>query len=185
GPRDAVQPMLACCKTFEIGLSALPAKSCCTLRSAASRMAESGILTGTTTKEVRDTGGSGGNLTIAGPATGAPGDSQSMIFRLMKNDPTITPSAIPTILSRCRCIVPPVDQADILPRGRHRRQCGDPDVPFRGAATSSKVRQSQSHTRVIICCAYNDLSARNRRGPFYFLRVGKRGTNLPTWSRIA
>src|SRR5579871_3029175 len=82
GPREAVQPMSAFCRTCAAGLSALPEKVFCALRSAASRIADSEMTTGATTKEVRATGGSGAGSAMTGPLTAPDGDSQSIAFRL-------------------------------------------------------------------------------------------------------
>src|SRR5215471_9394055 len=108
GPREAVQPMSAFCRSCDTGLSALPLKLVCALRSAASRIADSAIETGATTKELREAGGSGGGSVMTGAWIAPPGDSQSIAFRLTRKEIATTPSAIPTVLSRLsRCILPP------------------------------------------------------------------------------
>ena len=97
GPREAVQPMSAFCRSCDTGLSALPAKLRGAARSAASRMAASEIATGAITNELRGAGGSGGNwASCRRLRAGRAGDSQSMAFRLMKNETatTATPSRI-------------------------------------------------------------------------------------------
>ena len=110
GPREAVQPISAFCRICDIGLSALPAKWRGAPRSAASRMALSAIATGAMMLELRDAGGSGGNSTSTGAMTAARGHSQSMVFRLTKNE--IVTIAIPSgIVLRfsVRRIVPRTD----------------------------------------------------------------------------
>jgi hypothetical protein len=104
GPRDAVQPMSAFCRICATGLSALPAKVRGAPRSAASRSAVSVITIGATMLELRGAAGSGGNSTSTGAGTVLRGDSQSMAFRLTKNETatTATPSRIVF-----RRIVPP------------------------------------------------------------------------------
>ncbi len=96
GPRVAVQPMSASCSSCDTGLSALPAKFFGAARSAASRMAVSEIEIGAITTELRGAGGSGGNCASCGAASFARGDSQSIAFRLTKNETatTTTPSRI-------------------------------------------------------------------------------------------
>ena len=58
--------------------------------------------------ELRETGGNGGNWTSTGALLLACGHSQSMAFRLARNEPAITTPAISIVL---RCIggriVPP------------------------------------------------------------------------------
>ena len=61
GPREAVQPMSAFCSTCDTGLSALPEKLRGAPRSAASRIAVMGMVTGARITELRGAGGSGGN----------------------------------------------------------------------------------------------------------------------------
>ena len=99
--------MSAFCKTCETGLSALPWNVFGVPRSAASRIADSAIATGAITREARGAGGSGGNST----STGAPpprGDSQSIAFRLTKNETATTAIAIRIVLrSILNGIVPP------------------------------------------------------------------------------
>ena len=57
---------------------------------------------------MRGAGGSGGNSTSTGAAPVPRGHSQSMIFRLTKNETTITAIAGRIVLSRIACrIVPP------------------------------------------------------------------------------
>jgi hypothetical protein len=90
GPRDAVQPMSAFCKICDTGLLAFPAKSRGAPRSAASRMAVSAIVTGARMIELRDAGGSGGSSTSTGAGTAPRGDSQSIAFKLTKNETPIT-----------------------------------------------------------------------------------------------
>ena len=63
-------------------------------RSAASRIADSAIVTGATTRELRVTGGSGGNWVSAGPLPPPLGASQSIAFRLTKKETAITAIAI-------------------------------------------------------------------------------------------
>ena len=74
------------------GLLALPLKLRGAARSAASRIEASVIVTGASTVETREAGGSGGNCASAGfvPPPGAPprGETQSMIHRLAKNEIT-------------------------------------------------------------------------------------------------
>src|SRR4029079_8184120 len=96
GPREAVQPISASCSSCDTGLSALPAKFFGAARSAASRMAVSEIATGAITTELRGAGGSGGNWASCSVASLARGDSQSIAFRLTKNETatTATPSRI-------------------------------------------------------------------------------------------
>src|SRR5713226_145307 len=108
GPRDAVQPMSAFCRICDTGLSAFPAKLRGAPRSAASRIALSAIATGATMLELRGAGGSGGNSTSTGAPTVPRGDSQSMVFRLTKNE-TGTTVIASKIVSRLtvRRILPP------------------------------------------------------------------------------
>ena len=86
GPREAVQPISAFCRICEIGLSALPLKVRGAPRSAASRIADSATATGAITVELRGAGGSGGNSTSAGAWTVPRGATQSMTFRLIRNE---------------------------------------------------------------------------------------------------
>ena len=108
GPREAVQPMSAFCRICDTGLSALPAKLRGAPRSAASRIAESAIATGARMLEERGAGGSGGNSTSTGGRTLPRGATQSITFRLTKNETasTATPSRIAFRLIGRR-IVPP------------------------------------------------------------------------------
>src|SRR5207253_4487228 len=111
--REAVQPISAFCRICDIGLSALPAKWRGAPRSAASRMALSAIATGAMMLELRDAGGSGGNSTSTGATTMPRGHSQSMVFRLTKNE--IVTIAIPSgIVLRfsVRRIVPRTDRSE-------------------------------------------------------------------------
>ena len=106
GPRDAVQPMSAFCRTCDTGLSALPAKVRGAPRSAASRMAVSAIATGARMVELR--GGNGGNSTSTGAATFPRGASQSIVLRLTKNETATTAIASRIVLRlTARRIVPP------------------------------------------------------------------------------
>ena len=58
--------------------------------------------------EMRGAGGSGGNSASTGAGTAPRGDSQSMAFRLTKNETATTAIASRIILSRIgRRIVPP------------------------------------------------------------------------------
>ena len=108
GPRDAVQPMSAFCRICDTGLSALPAKVRGAPRSAASRIAVSAIATGAMMLELRGAGGSGGNSTSTGAPTVPRGDSQSMVFRLTKNETATTAIASRIVLKlTARRIVPP------------------------------------------------------------------------------
>src|SRR4051812_3251064 len=108
GPRTADQPISAFCRIYEIGLSALPAKLCGAAFSACSRIADRAITTGATTIELFETGGSGGSCVTAGAELVARGDSQSIAFRLMKNDAAITATAITTVFKfKVRRINPP------------------------------------------------------------------------------
>ena len=116
GPREAVQPTSAFCRICDTALSALPLKLRGVARSAASRIADNAIATGAITKEAREAGGSGGNSTCASFGKVARGDSQSMAFRLMKNDTAITAIAIrpavrrnvrPSLSRNGSCIIPP------------------------------------------------------------------------------
>ena len=111
GPREAVQPMSAFCRTCETGLSALPVKLRGAPRSAASRIADSAIATGAMM-----------HRSCAGPAAAAAvrpaparvtvprGDSQSIAFRLTKNETATTAIPIRIVLSASASadrIVPP------------------------------------------------------------------------------
>src|SRR6266702_6546320 len=114
GPRTADQPMSAFWRICEIGLSALPAKLRGAAFSACSRIADSAIDTGATTIELLATGGSGGSCATGGAVVAPRGDSQSIAFRLMKNDAAITATAIRTVFKfNVRRISPPG-----RPRGR-------------------------------------------------------------------
>ena len=126
GPREAVQPISAFCRICDTGLSALPAKLRGALRSAASRIADSAI------DDRRHHGGAArrrrqrrqlGKHRRAGSWRAA--HSQSMTFRLAKNETAITASAIRIVL-RCigRRIVPPdrLKLDSVLQGGRGRRQ---------------------------------------------------------------
>ncbi|MGY3075425.1 hypothetical protein ACVWZZ_001796 [Bradyrhizobium sp. LM6.10] len=97
GPRTADQPMSASCRICEIGFSALPAKLRGAAFSACSRIADSAMATGATTIELFATGGSGGNCATGGAEFVARGDSQSIAFRLTKNDAASTTTAISTV----------------------------------------------------------------------------------------
>lgn len=55
------------------------------------------MATGATTIELFETGGSGGSCATAGAGPVAGDDSQSIAFRLMKNDAAITATAISTV----------------------------------------------------------------------------------------
>jgi hypothetical protein len=108
GPRTADQPMSAFSRICEIGLSALPAKLRGEAFSAWSRMADSAIATGATTIELFAIGGSGGNCAIGGAEFVARGASQSIAFRLTKNDTASTVTAIRTVFTfNVRRITPP------------------------------------------------------------------------------
>jgi hypothetical protein len=108
GPRAALQPMSASCRICDTGLSALPAKLRGAPRSAASRMALSATETVATTLETRGAGGSGGNSTSTGALTWPRGASQSMAFRLTKNETATTAIASRIVLRlTARRIVPP------------------------------------------------------------------------------
>src|SRR5262249_28539760 len=97
GPREAVQPISAFCRTCETGLSALPPKVRAVERSAASRIAISEMATGAITREERAAGGSGGNSANAGILPPR-GDSQSMALRLTKKETATTAAAIRIVL---------------------------------------------------------------------------------------
>ena len=102
GPREAVQPMSAFCRICDTGLSALPAKVRGAPRSAASRIAPSAIATGAMMLELRGAGGSGGNSTSTGAAPSPRGDSQSIVFRLTKNETATTAIASRIVLEAHR-----------------------------------------------------------------------------------
>ena len=104
GPREADQPISAFCRTCDTGLSALPVKLRGAARSAISRMSDSAIETGVTMTELRETGGSGGNSVSAGAGDEPRDDSQSMAFRLTKNETATTVIPSRMVLRR---IVPP------------------------------------------------------------------------------
>ena len=108
GPREAVQPMSAFCRICDTGLSALPAKLRGAPRSAASRMALSAIATGAMMLELRCAGGSGGNWTSTGARTVPRGDSQSIAFRLTRNETATTAIPIRIVFRLIgRRIIPP------------------------------------------------------------------------------
>src|SRR5580704_14502825 len=108
GPREAVQPMSAFCRICDTGLSALPAKVRGAPRSAASRIAGSAIATWAMMLEIRGADGSGGNSTSTGAGTEPRGDSQSMAFRLIKNETATTAIASRIVLRlTAKRIVPP------------------------------------------------------------------------------
>ncbi|GLR91900.1 hypothetical protein GCM10007857_86180 [Bradyrhizobium iriomotense] len=93
------------------------------LLSAASRIADSAIATGATAIELFETGGSGGNCVTAGAVVALRGDSQSMAFRLTKNDAAITATAIKIVFKfNVRRINPPNrPRSEILQGGGTRR----------------------------------------------------------------
>src|SRR5712671_623322 len=139
GPREAVQPMSAFCNSCDTGLSALPLKVRGVPRSAASRIALKAIATGAITRDDRGVGGSGGNST----STGAPprGDSQSMVFRLTKNETTTTAIAVRIVFrSNCRPIVPP----DSISRVYRAGEGGASDAP---AAVSGRPKAKMAPVR--------------------------------------
>src|SRR5882757_5049051 len=108
GPRSALQPISAFCSTWDTGLSALPLNVFGAPRSAASRIADSATATCAITTELRGAGGSGGNWTSAGGWTAARGASQSIAFRLIKNETATTAVPIKIVLRRIGGrIVPP------------------------------------------------------------------------------
>ena len=108
GPREAVQPISAFCRICEMGFSALPLKARGELRSAASRIAVSATAIGAITVELRGAAASGGNSTSAGGLTVPRGASQSIAFRLIRNETAITATPIRIVLECIgRRIVPP------------------------------------------------------------------------------
>ena len=108
GPREAVQPISAFCRICDAGLSALPANVRNAPRSAASRIAPSAIATGAMMLELRAAGGSGGNSASTGAAPSPRGESQSIVFRLTKNETATTAIASRIVLRlTARRIVPP------------------------------------------------------------------------------
>ena len=110
GPREADQPISAFCRTCDTGLSALPVKVRGAAWSAISRMSDSAIATGATMTELRETGGSGGNSVITGAEDEPRSDSQSIAFRLTKNETATTAMATRIVLGPTgigRRIVPP------------------------------------------------------------------------------
>ncbi len=123
GPREAVQPISAFCRICETGLSALPLKDFGEPRSAASRIAVSETTIGAITVELRGAGGSGGNSTSAGGLTVPRGASQSIAFRLIRNETATTATPI-RILFRCigRRIVPPYLSPERVLQGRQSRR---------------------------------------------------------------
>src|ERR1019366_514348 len=126
GEHTWVQPMSAFCRICDTGLSALPAKVRGAPRSAASRIAVSAILTGAMMLELRGAGGSGGNSTSTGAPTVPRGDSQSMVFRLTKNETATTaiPSRIVLRFTARRIVHPGLIQGKSLQGGFWRRPSG-------------------------------------------------------------
>src|ERR1700733_14359272 len=100
GLRDAVQPMSAFCRMCDAVLSLLREKVRGVPRSAASRIAASEIDAVAMMLELRGAGGSGGNSTSPGALIAPRGDSQSMIFRLAKNETAITAIASRIVFRR-------------------------------------------------------------------------------------
>ena len=134
GPREAVQPISAFCRICDTGLSALPAK-------VARRAAIGGVADRRQRNRdrrhhggARGAGGSGGNSTSAGGRIVARGASQSIAFRLTKNETATTASAI-EIVFRCigRRIVPP-DSIE-CPRMFYRGGEGDATAHMRGVGS--------------------------------------------------
>ena len=127
GPREAVQPISAFCRICPTGLSALPLKDFGAPRSAASRIADSETITGAITMELRGAGVSGGNWTSTGGLTVPRGASQSIAFRLIKNETATTATPI-RIHFRCigRRIIPPdrFEPRIVLQGRRGGRQSG-------------------------------------------------------------
>ena len=122
GLRDAVQPMSAFCRICDTGLSALPEKVRGVPRSAASRIAASEIDAVAMMLELRGAGGSGGNSTSTGALIAPRGDSQSMIFKLAKNETAITAIASRIVLQTHRR--PGLIERTSLQVGCSRRQSG-------------------------------------------------------------
>ena len=134
GPREAVQPISAFCRICEIGFSALPLKARGEPRSAASRIADSATAIGAITMELRGAGGSGGNSTSTGGLTVPLGASQSIAFRLTRNETATTATPIRIVLGCIgRRIVPPDRLSRAVLQGRRgRRQTGlEPGWPMR------------------------------------------------------
>src|SRR5579863_8054359 len=101
--------MSAFCRSCETGFSALPEKLRGAPRSAAVRIAVMGMVTWARITELRGAGGNGGRSATAAGRSLVRGDTQSITFRLTKNDPATTAIASKMTLSR---IVPPVPIQD-------------------------------------------------------------------------
>ena len=119
--------MSAFSRICEIGFSALPAKLRGAAFSACSRIADTAMATGAITIELLEAGGSGGSCATGGAELVARGDSQSIAFRLTKNETPTTAIASRTVLRRIACrIVPSASiQAQSLQVGMWRRQTTD------------------------------------------------------------
>ena len=90
-------------------------------------MALSAIATSAMMLELRGAGGSGGNSTSTGAMTAARGHSQSMVFRLTKNE-IVTIAIASRIVLRltARRIIPGLIQQESLQGGYWRRQTTPP-----------------------------------------------------------
>ena len=126
GPREAVQPISAFCRICDTGLSALPAKVRGALRSAASRIAVSAIATGAMMLDARGAGGSGGSSTSTGARTAPRGATQSIAFRLTKNETAsaATPSRIILGLIGRRIVPPDCSTGEFYRAGKGRARAG-------------------------------------------------------------
>src|SRR5579883_1643214 len=182
GPRDAVQPISAFCKTCAAGLSAFPAKFFCALRSAASRIALSEITTGAITKEVRATGGSGGGSVITGALT-APGDSRFIASRLTRNETTTTPSAMAIVLSLpSRRIIPPGQTDRRVYRAAERRTRPPGSCNPKGKSTSENGPGVAAGAVLLTCREFNDYRVTLPRSARR-LSIGSTITLAPTLTR--
>ncbi len=87
------------------------------------------MATGAITTELRGAGGSGGSSASGGAGTAACGDSQSIAFRLIRNDAAITTTPITIVFGRIgRRIIPPDRETpDLLIIGKGK------DAPVRRA----------------------------------------------------
>ena len=159
GPREAVQPISAFCRICDTGLSALPAKLRGAPRSAASRIAVSAIATGAMMLELRGAGGSGGNSTSTGALTCRAAHSQSMAFRLTKNETAITATAIRIVL---RCTADASSPRTIEPRSVYRAGRGGARVRRMSAVKNAGLRiRIRGRRRTRSRCRD---SAENKRG---------------------
>ena len=163
GPREAVQPISAFCRICGTGFSALPLKFRGAPRSAASRMADSAMATEAITVELREAGGSGGNSTSSGGWTVSRGDTQSMTFRLIRNDAATTAMAIRIVFETHRQTHRPPGPIELQhdPEKRVPVFPRDKRYAFARRSCSNKTTERDDDSRKVIT-------------PGRFYRVGER-----------